>query len=103
MDVCFWHISTDCAVRSNVCCWGKSGHREIATRLPLLTEADMKPLDNRPGGDCRVQDDLTAFLYQRMRDYCIGMISSRWAAKGANVRGAGDLYYRPRAVLVTER
>jgi hypothetical protein len=21
---------------------------------------------------------LTAFLYQRMRDYCIGMISSRW-------------------------
>ena len=30
---------------------------------------------------------LTAFLYQRMRDYCIGMISSRWAANGANVCG----------------
>jgi hypothetical protein len=24
------------------------------------------------------QGDLTAFLYQRDRDYCIGMISSRW-------------------------
>ena len=35
--------------------------------------------------------DLTAFLYQRMRDYCIGTISSRWAAKGANVCGAGGL------------
>jgi hypothetical protein len=23
-------------------------------------------------------NDLTAFLYQRMGDYCIGMISSRW-------------------------
>ena len=34
---------------------------------------------------------LTAFLYQRMRDYCIGMISSRWTAKGANVCGAGGL------------
>jgi hypothetical protein len=22
--------------------------------------------------------DLTVFLYQRMGDYCIGMISSRW-------------------------
>ena len=21
-----WHFSTDCAVRSNVCCWGKNGH-----------------------------------------------------------------------------
>jgi homogentisate 1,2-dioxygenase len=29
--------------------------------------------------------DLTDFLNQRDRDYCIGMISSRWAAKGANV------------------
>jgi hypothetical protein len=26
-----------------------------------------------------------------MRDYCIGMISSRWRAKGANVCGAGGL------------
>jgi hypothetical protein len=34
--------------------------------------------------------DLTAFLYQRMRDYCIGMISSRWRAKGANVCVAGN-------------
>ena len=33
--------------------------------------------------------DLTDFLYQRDRDYCIGMISSRWRAKGANVCGAG--------------
>src|ERR1700682_1200202 len=33
--------------------------------------------------------DLTVFLYQRLRDYCIGMISSKWAAKGANVCGAG--------------
>jgi vitamin B12/bleomycin/antimicrobial peptide transport system ATP-binding/permease protein len=32
---------------------------------------------------------LTAFLYRRMRDYCIDMISSRWLAKGANVCGAG--------------
>ena len=38
-----------------------------------------------------VLTDLTAFLYQRMRDYCIGMISSRWAANGANVCGAGGL------------
>jgi hypothetical protein len=37
------------------------------------------------------KSDLTAFLYQRMRDYCIGMISSRWAANGANVCGAGGL------------
>ena len=37
------------------------------------------------------ENDLTAFLYQRMRDYCIGMISSRWTAKGANVCGAGGL------------
>jgi hypothetical protein len=37
------------------------------------------------------ETDLTAFLYQRMRDYCIGMISSRWAANGANVCGAGGL------------
>jgi hypothetical protein len=36
-------------------------------------------------------DDLTDFLNQRMRDYCIGMISSRWRAKGANVCGAGGL------------
>ena len=35
--------------------------------------------------------DLTAFLYQRDRDYCIGMISSRLRAKGANVCGAGGL------------
>jgi hypothetical protein len=30
---------------------------------------------------------LTAFLYQRMRDYCIGLTSSRWQAKGATVCG----------------
>jgi hypothetical protein len=35
--------------------------------------------------------DLTVFLDQRMGDYCIGMISSRWRAKGANVCGAGGL------------
>jgi hypothetical protein len=29
--------------------------------------------------------DLMAFLYQRMRDYCIDTISSRWAVVGANV------------------
>src|SRR5450759_1151650 len=34
---------------------------------------------------------LTAFLYQRMRDYSIGMIASRWAANGANACGAGGL------------
>jgi hypothetical protein len=39
--------------------------------------------------------DLTAFLYQRMRDYCIGMISSRWRAKDANVCGAAGLQHRP--------
>ena len=33
--------------------------------------------------------DLTDFLNQRDRDYCIGMISSRWWAEGANVCGAG--------------
>src|SRR5450756_2391015 len=49
------------------------------------------------GGVCEGDEDvdglagLTAFLYQRMRDYCIGMISSRWRAKGANVCGAGGL------------
>jgi len=32
---------------------------------------------------------LTAFLYQRMRDYCIDTISSRWRVKGENVCGAG--------------
>jgi hypothetical protein len=42
----------------------------------------------RLGDDGR---DLTDFLDQRDRDYCIGMISSRWAAKGANVCGAGGL------------
>jgi hypothetical protein len=31
------------------------------------------------------------FLNQRIRDYCIGLISSRWWAKGANVCGAGGL------------
>jgi hypothetical protein len=35
--------------------------------------------------------DLTDFLNQRDRGYCIGMISSRWQAKGANVCGAGGL------------
>jgi len=35
--------------------------------------------------------DLTGFLNQRVRDYCIGNISSRWAANGANVCGAGGL------------
>jgi hypothetical protein len=39
----------------------------------------------------RASADLTVFLYQRDRDYCIGMISSRWWAKGANVCGAGGL------------
>jgi thiosulfate reductase cytochrome b subunit len=34
---------------------------------------------------------LTSFLYQRMRDYCIGVISSRWRAEGANADGAGGL------------
>ena len=34
---------------------------------------------------------LTAFLYQRDRGYCIGMMSSRWWAKDANVCGAGGL------------
>ena len=37
------------------------------------------------------KSDLTAFLYQRERGYCIGTISSRWCAKGANVCGAGGL------------
>ena len=36
--------------------------------------------------------DLTDFLNQRVRDYCIGMISSRWWAEGANVCGAGGRY-----------
>jgi hypothetical protein len=45
-----------------------------------------------PAGMGRPPDrDLTVFLYQRMRDYYIGMISSRWWAKGANVCGAGGL------------
>jgi transketolase len=35
--------------------------------------------------------DLTDFLNQRDRDYCICMISSRWWAEGANVCGAGGL------------
>jgi hypothetical protein len=35
--------------------------------------------------------DLTDFLNQRDRGYCISMISSRWQAKGANVCGAGGL------------
>jgi hypothetical protein len=39
----------------------------------------------------RSDPDLTAFLYQRERGYCIGMISSRWCAKGAHVCGAGGL------------
>ena len=30
-----------------------------------------------------------------MRDYCIGMISSRWRAKDANVCGAAGLQHRP--------
>jgi hypothetical protein len=34
-----------------------------------------KPLDVVKDGDL---SDLTVFLYQRMGDYCIGMISSRW-------------------------
>jgi hypothetical protein len=34
---------------------------------------------------------LTTVLYQRDRDYCIGMVSSRWAANGADVCGAGGL------------
>jgi hypothetical protein len=38
-----------------------------------------------------INTGLTAFLYQRVRDYCIGMNSSRWLAKGANVCGAGGL------------
>ena len=36
--------------------------------------------------------DLTDFLNQRDREYCIGMISSRWWADGANVCGAGGRY-----------
>ena len=44
--------------------------------------------------------DLTAFLYQRDRDYCIGMISSRWLAEGANVCGAGGLYPRAEYGLI---
>ena len=32
---------------------------------------------------------LTNCLYQRDKDYCIGVVSSRWPAKGANVDGAG--------------
>ena len=35
--------------------------------------------------------DLMDFFNQPDRDYCIGMISSRWLAKGANVCGAGGL------------
>ena len=31
------------------------------------------------------------FLNHRDRDYCIGMISIRWLAKGANVCGVGGL------------
>src|SRR5450759_1830072 len=66
--------------------------------LPPLTLASLQPVhpanQTRPflgptlpsPADYR---DLTAFLYQRDRDYCIGMISSRWAANGANVCGAG--------------
>jgi hypothetical protein len=34
-DVRSWHISTDCAVRSNVCCWGKSGHRRTGANDPI--------------------------------------------------------------------
>jgi hypothetical protein len=35
--------------------------------------------------------DLTDYLNQRDRDYCIDMISSRWWADGAKVTGAGGL------------
>jgi hypothetical protein len=43
-----------------------------ATKSTLRTDQSKKKPTPRRG------DDLMDFLYQRMRDYCIGMISSRW-------------------------
>jgi hypothetical protein len=83
------------------------GERRIAAALSSATYSAKKVAINETQQSCafvlgtRVRTDvgcwrraeepcgLTAFLYQRMRDYCIGMISSRWYAKGANVCGAG--------------
>ena len=56
--------------------------REVACGPPSLSRIIGASLANA---------DLTDFLNQRDRDYCIGMISSRWRAKGANVCGAGGL------------
>ena len=58
--------------------------------LAILSPEQIEQLQEE---DKIVEDsfDLTAFLYQRERGYCIGMISSRWCAKGANVCGAGGL------------
>jgi hypothetical protein len=41
-----------------------------------------------------MQPDLTDFLNQQVRDYCVGNISSRWFIAGANVCGAGGLQLR---------
>ncbi len=57
------------------------------TNVYLLASVHLRVHFQVSRADC----GLMAFLYQRMRDYCIGMISSRWRAKGANVCGAGGL------------
>jgi hypothetical protein len=41
---------------------------------------------------CQIsRDGLTAFLYQRMRDYCIGMISSSGAIQTLESAGSPDI------------
>ena len=67
------------------------GEPVIAHELPYVLDRIELRAFRRQGDNGDIGRDLTAFLYQRMRDYCIGMISSRWLAKGANVCGAGGL------------
>ena len=52
----FWHLADIPAALAFVRYWDNSGQRRILAR----------------------DSDLTDFLNQRDRDYCIGMISSRW-------------------------
>jgi hypothetical protein len=69
--------------------------REQLKREGVRVVIDIRPCGDPADGQRRFrlhQRDLTAFLYQRDGDYCIDTISSRWAAEGANVWGAGGRY-----------
>ena len=60
--------------------------------MPVTSKRDLSWHSNIPAVRKLMGCDLMDILDQRIRDYCIVSISSRWFVTGANVCGAGGRY-----------